>query len=222
MKKVVFVALLAVMWAGCAWALTDEEYSLYMKDPAFSAADRKFKATWETVEQALPEKEGNFIHKCLYFWVRERAESQAIHLAKEKKITLAAAYAETLNKQVHLVESVLNKKAKLVTISGVINSGMNLPNSPYFINTVDGTEAGEYRQYGFAPVRETVTRTCRTMDICKITGILGEATYVGETFALVTDVELIEKFDLTKDDSEESLLKNRLSRLKQMSQDLLR
>lgn len=102
MKKTfcTLIILILIFISAQAFALTDSEYRVMMKNPDFAQADNELNSTWKRISRTLSGSVLERLKEEQHEWLRTTRDNEADNLIEEG-FSRSEAYAEATQKRVH-------------------------------------------------------------------------------------------------------------------------
>ena len=121
MKKFLAVIIL-IMVATSAYALTEEEYSEFMKDESFAAAESDMTRVLVGAKRILPKEAYDLIRKSQREWIQTVRDEEAEDLIDMNGFSRVRAYTAVTKNRVGELQSIVNTMSRKIPEPGVVKA----------------------------------------------------------------------------------------------------
>lgn len=108
--RIISIFIAVCLLASTAFALTDRDYKVLMKDKKFAAADREMNRVYREAKRILSKKSFARIRKAQSEWIKEGRDVEAKAWMEEDDLSFVDAYAKATREQTKILEKWIQRE----------------------------------------------------------------------------------------------------------------
>ena len=108
--RIISVIIAICLLASTAFALTDRDYKVLMKDKKFAAADRALNAKFKEAKRLLSKKAFARVRNAQSEWIKEGRDAEAKAWMEEDGLSFVDAYTKATREQTKTLENWIQRE----------------------------------------------------------------------------------------------------------------